>query len=99
MYVFLEVIFIVLFLTNMGTLVIVGTVLFCEYDCNPPILCQQCLWKTLDDMNINFSGKLILCILTAPFTIFYTVVILGVKAGSFVIINVWKIFCAVFKKG
>lgn len=70
-----------------------------EYDNNPPVLCQQPLWVALDDIDINFIGKLILCVLTIPFTIFYTVVVLIVKIGKFIVVDViWKLFCLVFTK-
>ena len=88
-----------LFLINFLTSIMVGIPLFFEYNENPPILCQQYLWEILDDKDINFIGKLILCILTIPFTIFYSVVVLVCKIGMFLIINAWKIFCVVFKKG
>ena len=87
-----------LFLINFFTLIIVGSLLSCEYDACPPILCQQYLWSVLDDKDINFIGKLILCILTTPFTVLYTVGLLSFKIGSFVIINIWKLFCVLFKK-
>ena len=88
-----------LFLINLLTFLIVGVSLFYEYDENPPILCQQHLWKVLDDKDINFIGKLILCILTIPFTILYTVGLLGFNIGRCIVINMWKMFCVVFKKG
>lgn len=96
---FLEIILSVLFLVDFIISIILSVILSDGYDKCPPILCQSYLWQVLDDMDINFIGKLILCILTVPFTIFYTVGVLVFKIGSFVIINMWKLFCLVFKKG
>ena len=83
---------------NFLTFLILTITLYGEYDDNPPILCQQHLWLILEDNNINFIGKLILCILTIPFTVFYTIGTLGYRIGSFIIINIWKLFCLAFKK-
>ena len=39
------------------------------------------------------------CVLTIPFTIFYTVIVLIVKIGKFIVVDViWKLFCLVFAK-
>ena len=96
---FLETILAVLFLVDLIISIILSVTLSDGYDKCPPILCQSYLWQVLDDMDINFIGKFILCILTVPFTILYTVGVLVFKIGSFVIINMWKLFCLVFKKG
>jgi hypothetical protein len=88
----------ILGIINMFTFLAVTIILCFEYDDNPPIFCQQHLWIVLDDYNINQSGKLILCILTIPFTIMYTVGMIVIKSGRFVVLNIWKLFCMLFQK-
>ena len=87
-----------LLIINIFCAIILTLYLSCEYDDNPPLFFQQHLWKELDFENINFIGKLILCILTTPFTIMYTVGGLGINVGGFLLTNMWKLFCLLFKK-
>lgn len=95
---FLAYIGVLLGLINFCTFIILTVTLSCNYNDNPPILYQQHLWLILDDNNINLTGKLILCILTVPFTVLYTVGILGYNIWSFIITNIWKLFCLIFQK-
>ena len=76
--------------------VIIG--MFDEDDGLPYIFCQRYLWKILDDVNINFAGKLILCVLFTPFTILYMVSAIILKIICFVAVNAWKLFCLLFQK-
>lgn len=88
----------ILGIINLLVTLVVTVVLCCEYDNNPPVLFQQHLWLILDDYGINFTGKLLLCVLTVPFTVFYTVVTLMYYTGFFVCSTAWKLFCLAFKK-
>ena len=69
-----------------------------EDDGLPSILCQRYLWEILDDININFAGKLILCTLFTPFTILYMIMMIILKIICFVAVNAWKLFCLLFQK-
>lgn len=82
-----------------GFVALIGTVMInCEDSSTPSILLQSYLWLLLDDCDINFAGKLILCVLTIPFTVFYTAVMLIYYIVFFVCFNVWQLFCWAFRK-
>lgn len=84
---------------NMFTCLIFTIMLSFEYDNDPPLFVQQYLCDVLDDYNINWIGKAILCVLTMPFTIFYTVATLIFwKIGVFIAAKLWKLFCTIFQK-
>ena len=70
--------------------------LFCEDDELPSIFCQRYLWEILDDANINFAGKFILCTLFTPFTILYMAVVIIIKIICFVAVSAWELFCLLF---
>lgn len=63
-----------------------------------PAIPQTTLWKSLDCRNINFIGKLILCILTFPFTISYTISCLLIWVIEYLVKKTWDLFCKVFRK-
>lgn len=63
-----------------------------------PTIPQTTLWKSLDCQNINFIGKLILCILTFPFTISYTIIRCLEWVTEYLVKKTWDLFCKVFRK-
>ena len=83
---------------NFITMVYLLTISLVDSDGIEFISYRQLLWETLDDININFLGKLIVYILSLPFTLLYIIVALVYKIGRFIIINIFKLFCLLFQK-
>lgn len=83
---------------NFITTVVLLSISFVDSDGIEFISCRQLLWEALDDININFLGKLIVYILSLPFTLLYIIVALVYKIGRFIIINIFKLFCLLFQK-
>ena len=88
-----EVLFAFLYLVNMVVFMIIGMAICDECD-GYPVFCQPYFWGVLDECNINFAGKLILCILITPFTIGYTVGALILHMGC----GLCKLFYMLFQK-
>lgn len=82
-----------LFLVNLLGFMTIGMAVWGECD-RYPVFCQPYFWGVLDECDINFVGKLILCILTAPFTIGYTVGTLMYWMG----VGIVSLFCLLFQK-
>ena len=77
---------------NFLVFVVVSMRVWCDEEY--PVFCQPYLWFALDECNINLVGKLILCILTAPFTIGYTIGALMAWMGKGVV----ELFYLLFRK-
>ena len=56
------------------------------------------LWKKLEHQKINWLGKLILCILTVPFTFLYTIMMCVMYVVALILATMWVLFCLLFKK-
>ena len=95
---FTEISIFLLILFNVIVFIFAFTLNFDEDDRLPYIFCQRYLWEILDERNINFAGKLILCTLCTPLTILYTVMMLVFIIGGCIIISIWKLFCLLFQK-
>ena len=95
---FAEISIFVLGLLNVIVFIFAFTLNFDEDDRLPYIFCQRYLWEILDERNINFAGKLILCMLATPLTILYTVMMLVLIIGYFIIVSAWELFCLLFQK-
>ena len=80
----------ILCLINFVLAYVIGMVMVDDDIC--PIFFQSYLYEKLDKYDINFIGKLIVCVLTVPFTMGYTIMALMSRMTRFIVMLFFLLF-------